>query len=71
MPRDCLQLLTDPDGYAARCTQPWGTEHSHHDHTARETARADLAECLPGCHDWDGAGPGTVVCAICHLVKES
>ena len=68
--RDCLQLLTDVDGYKARCIQPFGEEHSHHDHTAREAAGLDLAECLETHHDWDVASPGVLVCVNCHIVRE-
>lgn len=39
----CDQLLTDPDGYRARCTVRYGTEHSHHDHTARGAVLAGIA----------------------------
>ena len=68
MTRECRQLLTDLDGYQARCTQPYGVEHTHHDLTAREAARAELAECVQ--HDWDTASPGVHVCDVCHLVRE-
>lgn len=68
--RDCLQLLTDLDGYKARCIQVWGTEHTHHDMTARQAAGQDLAECLEKHHDWDTASPGVHVCGICHIVRE-
>ena len=68
--RDCLQRLYDPDGYQALCDQPYGVEHSHHDHTARQAAQLDLATCIEECHDWDIASPGVMVCNICHLVRE-
>lgn len=68
--RDCLQMLYDADGYIARCIQPFGTEHSHHDRTAREATTQDLAECIETCHVWDYASPGVRVCEICHVVRE-
>jgi len=40
----CGEFLTDPDGYRALCTVRWGTEHSHHDRTARAAVAAGLAE---------------------------
>lgn len=67
---DCLELLSDADGYRARCTQERYTEHSHHDHTAREASQSDLAECAEDCHDWDVASAGVRVCDICHVVRE-
>ena len=63
---DCLELLYDSDGYTSRCTQERYTEHSHHDHTAREAAQAGLAEAN---HDWDFASPGVRVCDICKVVR--
>lgn len=39
-PRPCGEILTDPDGFTARCMVSWGTEHSHHDMTARESVTA-------------------------------
>ena len=70
MMEDCNELLVDTDGYQARCCQVWGTEHSHHDLTARAAAELDLAVCVPGYHDWDCASPGVYVCDICHIVRE-
>lgn len=49
MRRYCLEALTDPDGFRARCRRRYGTEHSHHDQTAREAVAAGTAsvgECL-------------------------
>lgn len=39
----CFELLGDTDGFTARCLQPYGTEHSHHDATAREAVAAGTA----------------------------
>ena len=36
----CGELLSDPDGLVARCMVLYGTEHSHHDMTARESLAA-------------------------------
>jgi hypothetical protein len=41
--RECGEGLYDPISYAAVCTVEWGTEHSHHDHTAREAVEAGIA----------------------------
>lgn len=42
-PTTCGQWLADPDGYVARCIEPFGTEHSHHDDTARAAVAARRA----------------------------
>ena len=39
-PHVCGELLSDPDGLVARCMVTYGTEHSHHDMTARESLAA-------------------------------
>lgn len=41
--RKCGKTLTDADGYKATCARTWGTEHSHHDLTARQAVEAGLA----------------------------
>jgi hypothetical protein len=49
----CNEPLSDPDGYRARCAMRSGTEHSHHDATARgavKAGRATLGECITRAH---------------------
>lgn len=49
----CNEPLSDPDGFRARCSMRANTEHSHHDHTAREAVaiqRATLGECVTRAH---------------------
>lgn len=49
-PRECRQLLYDlpyGKGFRARCTEPWGVEHSHSDHTAAEAVELGLARPEP------------------------
>jgi E3 ubiquitin-protein ligase DOA10 len=38
-PRECGEVLSDPDGFQTHCREPYGTEHSHHDLSAREAAK--------------------------------
>ena len=49
----CNEPLLGADGYRARCSVRAYTEHSHHDHTAREAVeagRATLGECVTRAH---------------------
>lgn len=53
MPRYCNEPLTDVEGgkvtMVARCRRRYGTEHSHHDLTARQAVDAGVAtigECV-------------------------
>lgn len=64
----CDEMLRDPDGFAAVCTQPFGTEHSHHDATAREAVARGLA--LEGCLDCAGLDddPERDACSNCDRV---
>jgi hypothetical protein len=39
---DCGEQLYG-EGMQATCTQPWGTEHTHHDLTAEQAVEAGLA----------------------------
>lgn len=41
--RACRELLLDSDGFTAACTVEYGTEHSHHDLTARQAVAAGTA----------------------------
>jgi hypothetical protein len=43
-PKPCGERLHGVNGFKARCTQEWGTEHSHSDHTAEEAAARGLAK---------------------------
>jgi hypothetical protein len=42
-PRKCNEGLYENGKLIARCSQPWGVEHSHSDLTAREAVRAGIA----------------------------
>jgi hypothetical protein len=48
-PKRCWELLTDADGYQARCLQPYGQEHSHQDATARDAVAQRIAAPLADC----------------------
>lgn len=52
----CGQVLSDEDGFTARCSVPFGTEHSHHDATARGAVALGTAlrETRPVAFDEDG-----------------
>ena len=39
----CGELLYEDGKLVASCIQPWGTEHSHHDHTALEAIQSGIA----------------------------
>lgn len=39
----CGEWLADPDGFVARCVEPFGVEHSHSDMTARAAVAARRA----------------------------
>jgi|SRR5688572_27332871 len=39
----CGERLSDAGGFTAYCTAQWGTEHSHHDLTARGAVDAGVA----------------------------
>lgn len=41
--RYCNQLLYGESGFVARCLQPFGMEHSHHDHTAEQASKLGIA----------------------------
>lgn len=46
-PRYCNEPLQDADGFRARCRQRFGTEHSHHDTTARRAVVNGTASAEP------------------------
>jgi hypothetical protein len=60
----CYQLLSDADGFKARCLCTHGVEHSHHDGTARESVLAGTAMDVDELHDFTvahGDGPPTPI----------
>lgn len=44
----CGEPLYENGRYVARCCQVWGTEHSHHDCTAKEAVQRGLATDAKG-----------------------
>jgi len=72
-PDPCLETLRDRDDFAAVCIVQWGTEHSHHDLTARAAVAAGLAlegcpDCTAGSGDDDGASGERIACSNCDRV---
>lgn len=41
---ECGQLLYEDGELVARCTRPYGKEHSHHDHSALEQVALGFAQ---------------------------
>ena len=73
----CDEILTDEDGFRARCMVTRGVEHSHHDCTARESVErgnqleATLAQLATlGCDDCRGVteDPDRLACSNCDRV---